>query len=189
MERAIFQPFWKLHCVTKSLFFELETPNFGSSYVFSSLLNLQGQILPNLKFWTQKWHISLKSRYHYSKAFVSWDKCMTWNMRFLTFKCQVRKNLTHLSSWAHKNMAVAKILYIYLKRQRFWNNGTWILPETCMPFLGSNVKLVKIWPRQVNGLEKTNLEPNFGVSSSKNKIFDQQCNYQKVWKIALLSSG
>ena len=52
-------------------------------------------------------------------------------------------------------------------------------------FWVQNVKLVKIWPRQVNGLEKTNLEPNFGVSSSKNKNFDQQCNYQKVWKIAL----
>ena len=24
-----FQTFWKLHCVTKSLFFELETPYFG----------------------------------------------------------------------------------------------------------------------------------------------------------------
>ena len=47
---AIFQTFWRVHCVTKSLFFELETPNFGSSYVFSSLLNLQGQILPNLTF-------------------------------------------------------------------------------------------------------------------------------------------
>ena len=90
-KRSIFQTFWRLYCVTKSLFFELETPNFGSSYVFSSPLNLRGQILPNLTFWTQKWHISLKSRYHYSKVFVSWDKCMTWNMRFLTFKCQVRK--------------------------------------------------------------------------------------------------
>ena len=105
-------------------FFEVETSNFGSSYVFSSLLNLRGQILPNLTFWTQKWHISLKSRYRYSEIFVSWDKCMTWNMQFLTFKCQVRKNLTPLSLWAPKNMAVAKISCFYLKRQRFWNNGT-----------------------------------------------------------------
>ena len=49
-ERAIFQTFWRLHCVTKSLFFEIETSNFGSSFVFSSPLNLQGQILPNLTF-------------------------------------------------------------------------------------------------------------------------------------------
>ena len=89
-KRSILQTFWKTDCVTRSLFFELETPYFGSSFVFSSPLNLQGQILPNLTFWTQKWHISLKSRYHYSKIFASWDKCMTWNMRFLTFKCQVR---------------------------------------------------------------------------------------------------
>ena len=55
-------------------------------------------------------------------------------------------------------------------------------------FWVQNVKLVKIWPRQVNGLKKTNLEPNFGVSSSQNKNFGQQCNYQKVWKIALSMS-
>jgi hypothetical protein len=28
-KRSIFQTFWKVHCVTKSLFFELETSNFG----------------------------------------------------------------------------------------------------------------------------------------------------------------
>ena len=56
LKRSIFQTFWKVHCVTKSLFFELETPNFGSSYIFSSPLKLQGQILPNLTFWTQKWY-------------------------------------------------------------------------------------------------------------------------------------
>ena len=49
-----------------------------------------------------------------------------------------------------------------------------------------NVKLGKIWPRRFNWLEKTKLEPKFKVSISKNKDFDQQCNYQKVWKIALL---
>ena len=75
-KRAIFQTFWKPDCCTKSLFSELETPYFGSSFVFSSPLNLRGQILPNLTFWIQKWHITPKSRYHYSKIFVSWDKCM-----------------------------------------------------------------------------------------------------------------
>ena len=39
-------------------FFEVETSNFGSSYVFSSLLKTEDRILPNLTFWTQKWHIS-----------------------------------------------------------------------------------------------------------------------------------
>ena len=34
-ERSIFQTFWKLHCVTKSLFFELETSNFGCLLIFS----------------------------------------------------------------------------------------------------------------------------------------------------------
>ena len=49
-ERAIFQTFWKLHCCAKFLFFELETSNFGSSYVFLSLLKWQGQFLPNWTF-------------------------------------------------------------------------------------------------------------------------------------------
>ena len=48
-----------LHCCAKFLFFKLETSNFGSSYVFSSPLKWEGggRILPNLTFWTQKWHI------------------------------------------------------------------------------------------------------------------------------------
>ena len=49
-ERAIFQIFWKDDCCTDFLFFELETSNFGSSFVFSSPLNLRGPILPNLTF-------------------------------------------------------------------------------------------------------------------------------------------
>ena len=43
-KRSIFQTFWKVHCVTKPLFFEIETSNFGSSYVFSSPLKWWGQI-------------------------------------------------------------------------------------------------------------------------------------------------
>ena len=155
IERAIFQTFWKLHCVTKSLFIELETPNFGSSFVFLSPLNLRGQILPNLTFWTQKWHISLKSRYHYSKIFASWNKCMTWNVQFLTFKCQVRENLTHLSLWAPKNMAVAKISCFYLKRQRFGITVPRFYLKCICHFWVQNVKLGKIWPHRFNGLEKT----------------------------------
>ena len=59
-ERSIFQTFWKIHSCTKFLSFELETSNFGSSYVFSSPLKWRGRFLPNLTFWTQKWHISGK---------------------------------------------------------------------------------------------------------------------------------
>ena len=44
----------------KSLFFELETSNFGSSFVFSRRLNLRGQILLYCTDGTQKWHISGK---------------------------------------------------------------------------------------------------------------------------------
>ena len=51
---------WRVHCCTKSLFFEIETSNFGSSYIFLSPLKWQGRILPNLTFWTQNWHISGK---------------------------------------------------------------------------------------------------------------------------------
>ena len=34
LKRSIVQTFWKLHCVTKSLFFELETSNFGYLPIF-----------------------------------------------------------------------------------------------------------------------------------------------------------
>ena len=34
VERSIFQTFWKDDCVTKSLFFELETSNFGYLLIF-----------------------------------------------------------------------------------------------------------------------------------------------------------
>ena len=70
---------------------------------------------------------------------------------------------------------------------RFWNNSTCILPEICH-FWVQNVKLGKNRPRHFNGLEKTQLEPKFEVSTSKNKSLAQQCNLQKVWKI-LLSEG
>ena len=49
-----------------------------------------------------------------------------------------------------------------------------------------NIKLGKIGPAHFNGLEKTQLEPKFEVSSSKNKNLAQQCNLQKIWKILLL---
>ena len=96
-QRSIFQTFWKKHSCAKFLSFELETSNFGSSYIFLSPSKWGGQFLPNLMFWTPKRHISGKCRYHYSKICVSWDKCMkfwllhfTWNMPFLGSKCQVR---------------------------------------------------------------------------------------------------
>ena len=56
-KRAIFQTFWRIHSCAKFLSFELETSNFGSSYVFSSPLKWRGRFLPNMTFWTQKWHI------------------------------------------------------------------------------------------------------------------------------------
>jgi hypothetical protein len=49
-KRAIFQTFWKQYNCTILLFFELETSNFGYSYVVFSPLKWQGQILPNLTF-------------------------------------------------------------------------------------------------------------------------------------------
>ena len=36
-KRSIFQIFWKLHCVTKYLLFELETSNFGYMNIFKFL--------------------------------------------------------------------------------------------------------------------------------------------------------
>ena len=60
----------------KNWVLQLETSNFGSSYVFSSPSKWGGRFLPNLTFWTPKRHISGKCRYHYSKICVSWDKCM-----------------------------------------------------------------------------------------------------------------
>ena len=49
-ERAIFQTFWRIHSCAKFLSFELETSNFGSSYVFLSPLKWLGRFLPNLTF-------------------------------------------------------------------------------------------------------------------------------------------
>ena len=94
-KRAIFQTFWKVHCCTKSLFFEIETSNFGSSYVFSSPLKWQGWIWPNLTFWIQKRHIiariiQVKCRYHYSKIFVSWVRDFKlWLLAYflISFNC------------------------------------------------------------------------------------------------------
>ena len=34
IQRSVFQTFWKLHCSTKSLFFELETSNCGYFLIF-----------------------------------------------------------------------------------------------------------------------------------------------------------
>ena len=53
-KRSIFQNFWKVHCWSKSLFFEIETSNFGSSYLFLSPLKWRGRIWPNLTFWILK---------------------------------------------------------------------------------------------------------------------------------------
>ena len=119
----------------KKLFLDLETSNFDYSHVFSSLWKWQGQILPNLTIWTQKWHIS--------------------------GKIQV------------------------LKKQLFWHNGTWILPEICR-FWVQNVKLGKIWPHHYNRLEKTYLELKFHIPNLKNKNLVIQSGFQKIWKIALL---
>ena len=109
MKRSIFQTFWRLHCCAKFLFFELETSNFGSSYVFSSPLKWRGRFLSNMTFLIQNLHISGK--------------------------------------------ILAKISCIYLKKQRFWNNGTCILPEICH-FWVQNVNLGKNQPRHFNGLKK-----------------------------------
>ena len=59
-QRAIFQTFWKTYNCTIFSFFEIETSNFGCSYVFSSPLKWWGRIWPNLTFWIQKRHISGK---------------------------------------------------------------------------------------------------------------------------------
>ena len=40
-KRSIFQIFWKLHCCTKSLFFELETSNCGYLLIFWFSLTVQ----------------------------------------------------------------------------------------------------------------------------------------------------
>ena len=44
LTRAIFQSFWRLHCCAKFLFFELETLNFGSRYVFFKPVKMAGSV-------------------------------------------------------------------------------------------------------------------------------------------------
>ena len=63
IKRSIFQTFWKAYNCTIFSFFEIETSNFGSSYVFLSPLKWQGRIWPNFTFWPQKGHISGKCRF------------------------------------------------------------------------------------------------------------------------------
>ena len=46
-----------------------------------------------------------------------------------------------------------QVSYIYLKKQRFWYNGTCILPEMCR-FRIQNVKFGQIRPHHFNGLKK-----------------------------------
>ena len=104
-KRAIFQIFWKAYSCTISSFFEIETSNFGSSYVFSSPLKWQGRIWPNLTFWTQKRHISGKMQVHtiipkslfleinewnfgYIHGFLSWEKWEGQILPNLTFIIQ-----------------------------------------------------------------------------------------------------
>ena len=50
-KRSIFLTFWKLHCVTKSLFFELETSNFGCLLI----LSFRWAVLIFSKIW-QHWY-------------------------------------------------------------------------------------------------------------------------------------
>ena len=52
-------------------------------------------------------------------------------------------------------------------------------------FWVQNIKLGKIWPCRFNRLKKTKLEPQYGVSSSKNKDLVTQSVFQNVWKILL----
>ena len=63
-----------------------------------------------------------------------------------------RSILPNLTFWTQKRHISGKIQV--LKKQLFWHNGTWILPEICR-FWVQNVKLGKIWPPHFNGLEKT----------------------------------
>ena len=75
-------------------------------------------------------------------------------------------------------MDVAKISFIYLKKQRFWNNGTCILPEIAITAFEMSSRF--------NGLEKTKLEPEFEVSSSKNKDLVTQYSLQERAEISWL---
>ena len=89
-------------------------------------------------------------------------------------------------SWSQNLKSLAQKTKIWHNNvlSRFWNNSTCILPEICH-FWVQNVKLGKNRPRHFNGLEKTQLEPKFEVSSSKDKNLAQLCIFQKVWKILL----
>ena len=59
-----------------------------------------------------------------------------------------------------------------------------MVPGFYLKYAIFNVKLGKIRPPYLYGLEKTCLQPKFHTFISKNKKSGQQCTFQKVWKIA-----
>ena len=56
-KRSIFQTFWKLQRCTKSLFFKLETSNFGTHVFWWTRPNFAHFSPPHVFWWTQKPHV------------------------------------------------------------------------------------------------------------------------------------
>ena len=145
-ERAIFQNFWRVHCCTKSLFFEIETSYFGSRYVFLSPLKWRGPNWPNLTFWTQKRHISGPGFYLglYLKYAIMNSKChLIKQTRQFFFPIYIYQQISFCGICLNQR---SKHKHDFSKQSALWYlHLTWN-----MPFLGSKGQVRS----NLNGLEK-----------------------------------
>ena len=124
-KRSIFQTCWRIHSCAKFLSFELETSNFGSSYVFLSPLKWRGPFLPNLTFWTQKWHISGKMQVLLFQNLESTLLCQIFVFWARDFKFW-------LFFWASENGRVRFYLTWHFEHQNgiFQVNAVTIIPKS-----------------------------------------------------------
>ena len=80
---------------------------------------------------------------------------------------------------------IFQVTCIYLKKQRFWYNGTCLYLKYAV-LTSKMSSWVKSDPPILTGSRKRSWSQNLR-SISKNKDLVTQCTFQKVWKIALVT--
>ena len=95
--------------IPKSLFLEINAWNFGYSHVFLSREKWEGQILPNLTFRIQKWHISGQI-----PGKIQVPLCQ--NLRFLSYRPQILARAMFF--WAGKNGRVRFYLTLHFELKK-----------------------------------------------------------------------
>ena len=103
-------------------------------------------------------------------------------MQFLNSKYHAGFKLTPLSLLAPKTMAGDKVSCTYLKKQLFWHNGTWMLPEICRSWI-LNVNLGKLYyPPPTHTHTHTHTAILLGSrNTARDKISFTRLKKQKLW--------